>query len=433
MNVDQASTTWSNSIKRPLEVFTISIYPGHLSEDAISWPVQATSETKAECIVNVLVEKLQLNRSTGYVLAEVRASGGEEWILDPGECPVQRMMLWPRTALNSSTRKPEKGEKASSVQPDPPEYRFLLREKCTDGSIHYKHSSAWLQEREERRMEERGFLPLRANDADDLCNLPELGEDTILVNLRTRFMRCQIYTYAGSILVAINPFRFLPIYNPRYVQLYAGRRLGELEPHIFAVADAAYHSMLRERSHQCLVITGESGSGKTQSTNFLIHHLTALSQRGYTSGVERTILGAGPVLEAFGNAKTAYNNNSSRFGKFIQVNYWDNGTVRGAVVEKYLLEKSRLVSQEKRERNYHVFYYLLAGMSEDEKAALHLSHPSAYTYLTHKERHGHPNVNGQDTAEMNLGAGDSEELKHDYERLKLAMEMVGFLPETCKQ
>uniref|UniRef100_A0A8C4QM19 Myosin motor domain-containing protein n=1 Tax=Eptatretus burgeri TaxID=7764 RepID=A0A8C4QM19_EPTBU len=261
-------------------------------------------------------------------------------------------------------------------------------------------------------MEERGFLPLRANDADDLCNLPELGEDTILVNLRTRFMRCQIYTYAGSILVAINPFRFLPIYNPRYVQLYAGRRLGELEPHIFAVADAAYHSMLRERSHQCLVITGESGSGKTQSTNFLIHHLTALSQRGYTSGVERTILGAGPVLEAFGNAKTAYNNNSSRFGKFIQVNYWDNGTVRG---------------------NYHVFYYLLAGMSEDEKAALHLSHPSAYTYLTHKERHGHPNVNGQDTAEMNLGAGDSEELKHDYERLKLAMEMVGFLPETCKQ
>uniref|UniRef100_UPI00358DF983 unconventional myosin-IXa-like isoform X3 n=1 Tax=Myxine glutinosa TaxID=7769 RepID=UPI00358DF983 len=432
MNVDQASTSRSNSIKRPFEVFTISIYPGHLSEDTIAWPVQATIETKAECIVNVLVEKLQLNRSTGYVLAEVRASGGEEWILDPGECPVQRMMLWPRTALNPSTRKLEKGEKASSVQPDPPEYRFLLREKCTDGSIHYKHSSAWLQEREERRMEERGFLPHRANDTDDLCTLPELSEDAILVNLRTRFMRCQIYTYAGSILVAINPFRFLPIYNPRYVQLYAGRRLGELEPHIFAVADAAYHSMLRERSHQCLVITGESGSGKTQSTNFLIHHLTALSQRGYTSGVERTILGAGPVLEAFGNAKTAHNNNSSRFGKFIQVNYWDNGTVRGAVVEKYLLEKSRLVSQEKRERNYHVFYYLLAGMSEEEKAALHLSHPSAYTYLTH-ERHGQPNINGQDAAEMDWGTGDSEELKHDYERLKLAMEMVGFLPETCKQ
>lgn len=126
--------------------------------------------------------------------------------------------------------------------------------------------------------------------------------------------------------------------------------------------------MLRRRINQCVVISGESGSGKTESTNLLLHHLTALSQKGsHGSGVEQTILGAGPVLEAFGNAKTKHNNNSSRFGKFIQVNYKENGMVHGAVVQKYLLEKSRIVSQAKSERNYHVFYYLLAGASQHDK------------------------------------------------------------------
>uniref|UniRef100_A0A3B3DGI0 Myosin motor domain-containing protein n=1 Tax=Oryzias melastigma TaxID=30732 RepID=A0A3B3DGI0_ORYME len=168
------------------------------------------------------------------------------------------------------------------------------------------------------------------------------SSDGILNNLRSRFYKKEIYTYAGSILIAINPFKFLPIYNPKYVKMYENHQLGKLEPHIFAIADVAYYAMLRKKVNQCIVISGESGSGKTQSTNFLIHCLTALSQKGYASGVERTILGAGPVLEAFGNAKTAHNNNSSRFGKFIQVNYLESGVVRGAVVEKYLLEKSRL-------------------------------------------------------------------------------------------
>lgn len=126
--------------------------------------------------------------------------------------------------------------------------------------------------------------------------------------------------------------------------------------------------MLRKRTNQCIVISGESGSGKTESTNLLLHHLTALSQKGtHGSGVEQTILGAGPVLEAFGNAKTKFNNNSSRFGKFIQVNYKENGAVHGALVQKYLLEKSRIVSQVTNERNYHVFYYLLDGLAPEEK------------------------------------------------------------------
>eukprot|EP00069_Balaena_mysticetus_P017995 bmy_10978T0 len=293
------------------------------------------------------------------------------------------MMLWPRMALENRLS----GE----------DYRFLLREKNVDGSIHYGSLQSWLRVTEERRrMMERGFLPQpQQKDFDDLCSLPDLNEKTLLENLRNRFKHEKIYTYVGSILIAINPFKFLPIYNPKYVKMYDNHQLGKLEPHIYAVADVAYHAMLQRKRNQCIVISGESGSGKTQSTNFLIHHLTALSQKGFASGVEQIILGAGPVLEAFGNAKTAHNNNSSRFGKFIQVNYQETGTVLG---------------------NYHVFYYLLAGASEEERLAFHLKQPEEYHYLN------------QDCFTV-----EGEDLRHDFERLQLAMEMVGFLPKTRRQ
>uniref|UniRef100_A0A182K1V4 Phorbol-ester/DAG-type domain-containing protein n=1 Tax=Anopheles christyi TaxID=43041 RepID=A0A182K1V4_9DIPT len=167
----------------------------------------------------------------------------------------------------------------------------------------------------------------------------------------------------------------------------------------------------------CIVISGESGSGKTESTNFLLHHLTALSQKGaHGSGVEQTILSAGPVLEAFGNAKTAHNNNSSRFGKFIQVNYRENGMVQGAVVQKYLLEKSRIVSQGHYERNYHVFYYLLSGATEAERDALHLLPAEKYHYLNAK----------------NLTLENCDE-KYEFSRLKQSMEMVGFSAEKQRR
>ncbi|NXM10555.1 MYO9A protein, partial [Ploceus nigricollis] len=283
---------------------------------------------------------------------------------------------------------------------------------------------------------ERGFLPQpQQKDYDDLCGLPDLNEKTLLENLRNRFKQEKIYTYVGSILIVINPFKFLPIYNPKYVKMYDNHQLGKLEPHIYAVADVAYHAMLQRKKNQCIVISGESGSGKTQSTNFLIHHLTALSQKGFASGVEQIILGAGPVLEAFGNAKTAHNNNSSRFGKFIQVNYQETGTVRGAYVEKYLLEKSRLVYQEHNERNYHVFYYLLAGASEEERSAFHLKQPEEYHYLNQMTKK--PLRQSWDDycydSEPDCFSVEGEDLKHDFERLQLAMEMVGFLPKTRRQ
>uniref|UniRef100_UPI00398EA2C2 unconventional myosin-IXAa isoform X2 n=1 Tax=Pristiophorus japonicus TaxID=55135 RepID=UPI00398EA2C2 len=402
--------------------FTLRVYPGSIAEGTIYCPVTARKNTSAAEVIDILLYKLQLEKTKCYVLAEVKEFGGEEWILNPTDCPVQRMMLWPRNALEN---------RFSSE-----DYRFLLREKNLDGSIHYSNLQSWLRVTEERRrMTERGFLPPpQQKDYNDLCNLPDLNEKALLDNLRNRFKQEKIYTYVGTILIAINPFKFLPIYNPKYVKVYDNHQLGKLEPHIYAIADVAYHAMLQRKKNQCIVISGESGSGKTQSTNFLIHHLTALSQKGFASGVEQIILGAGPVLEAFGNAKTAHNNNSSRFGKFIQVNYQETGTVRGAYVEKYLLEKSRLVNQEHNERNYHVFYYLLAGASEEEKKSFHLLEPEEYHYLNQMTKKPlRQTWDDYYDSEPDSFTVEGEDLKHDFERLQLAMEMVGFLPKTRKR
>ncbi|XP_077661566.1 unconventional myosin-IXb isoform X2 [Eretmochelys imbricata] len=383
--------------------YNLHIYPQLSTESTTCCSVTATKDSTTSDVIKDVIHILNLDVSKHYVLVEVKESGGEEWVLDLNDSPVHRVLLWPR--------------RAQDEHPQNDGYYFLLQERDTDGTIKYVHMQLVSKEKDARRLVERGFLPWHQEDFDDLCNLSNLTETTLLENLKRRFLKHKIYTYAGSILIAINPFKFLPIYNPKYVKMYENHQLGKLEPHIFAIADVAYHTMLKKHVNQCIVISGESGSGKTQSTNFLIHCLTALSQKGYASGVERTILGAGPVLEAFGNAKTAHNNNSSRFGKFIQVNYLENGIVRGAVVEKYLLEKSRLVSQEKDERNYHVFYYLLLGVSEEERKEFHLKQPEDYFYLN----------------QHNLKIEDGEDLRHDFERLKQAMEMVGFLPATKKQ
>ncbi|KAJ7993176.1 hypothetical protein DPEC_G00269720 [Dallia pectoralis] len=383
--------------------YELLVYPRLSADCPPCCTLKVHKEATAASVIQDATSALGLDPQRLYVMAEVKECGGEEWVLESGDLPVQRILLWPR--------------KAQEQHPQREGFYFLLQERNHDGTIHYVHLPAVSQEQEVQKLAARGFLPRRQDDFDDLCNLPALNESSILDNLRNRFHKNKIYTYAGSILIAINPFKFLPIYNPKYVKMYENHQLGKLEPHIFAIADVAYYAMLRKRVNQCIVISGESGSGKTQSTNFLIHCLTALSQKGYASGVERTILGAGPVLEAFGNAKTAHNNNSSRFGKFIQVNYLESGVVRGAIVEKYLLEKSRLVSREKNERNYHVFYYLLVGATAEERKEFKLLQPEDYVYLK----------------QQNFMIEDEEDLRHDFERLQQAMEMVGFLSATKKQ
>ncbi|KAG8233488.1 hypothetical protein J437_LFUL013737, partial [Ladona fulva] len=215
---------------------------------------------------------------------------------------------------------------------------------------------------------------------EDMILLGDLHEAGILRNLLIRYRSNLIYTYTGSILVAVNPYQVLPIYTAEQIKLYKDRKIGELPPHIFAIADNSYANMKRYSQDQCVVISGESGAGKTESTKLILQYLAAIS--GKHSWIEQQILEANPILEAFGNAKTIRNDNSSRFGKYIDIHFNHEGVIEGAKIEQYLLEKSRIVSQSTDERNYHIFYCMLAGLSKEEKQKLQLEDASNYKYLT---------------------------------------------------
>ncbi|KAL8618879.1 hypothetical protein ACOMHN_000886 [Nucella lapillus] len=215
---------------------------------------------------------------------------------------------------------------------------------------------------------------------DDMISLGDLNESGILRNLFIRYMDHLIYTYTGSILVAVNPYEVLGIYTMEQIQLYRDRKIGELPPHIFAIADNAHSSMKRYQHDQCVIISGESGAGKTESTKLILQFMAAVS--GQHSWIEQQILESNPIMEAFGNAKTIRNDNSSRFGKYIDIHFTEKGVIEGAKIEQYLLEKSRIVSQAHDERNYHIFYCMLAGLSREDRGKLELQDPRHYFYLT---------------------------------------------------
>ncbi|CAI9727339.1 myosin-VIIa-like isoform X1 [Octopus vulgaris] len=215
---------------------------------------------------------------------------------------------------------------------------------------------------------------------EDMIGLGDLNEAGILRNLFIRYMDDLIYTYTGSILVAVNPYQVLSIYTPEIIQMYRDKKIGELSPHIFAIADNSYFSMKRYQQDQCVIISGESGAGKTESTKLILQFLAAIS--GQHSWIEQQILEANPIMEAFGNAKTIRNDNSSRFGKYIDIHFNSTGSIEGARIDQYLLEKSRIVNQAPDERNYHIFYCMLAGMSSAEKAQFELTDAKNYYYLT---------------------------------------------------
>ena len=211
--------------------------------------------------------------------------------------------------------------------------------------------------------------PAKFDKANDMAELTHLNEASVVHNLHMRYMSDLIYTYSGLFLVTVNPYCSLPIYTNEYINMYKGRNREDTKPHIFAMADEAFRNLVDEGQNQSILVTGESGAGKTENTKKVIQYLAAVAYSESSNKVRaqqhstlsQQILRANPILEAFGNAQTVRNNNSSRFGKFIRIEFSRTGAISGAFIDWYLLEKSRVVRINSQERNYHIFYQLLKG------------------------------------------------------------------------
>ncbi|XP_020576204.1 myosin-11-like isoform X2 [Phalaenopsis equestris] len=246
---------------------------------------------------------------------------------------------------------------------------------------------------------------------DDMTKLSYLHEPGVLQNLSTRYELNEIYTYTGNILIAVNPFQRLPhLYDIHMMEQYKGATFGELSPHVYAVADVAYRAMINEGKSNSILVSGESGAGKTETTKMLMRYLAYMGGRAATEGrtVEQQVLESNPVLEAFGNAKTVRNNNSSRFGKFVEIQFDNKGRISGAAIRTYLLERSRVCQVSHPERNYHCFYLLCAAPPE-VIARYKLGDPKSFHYL-----------NQSNCYEL-VGVSDAKE----YIATRRAMEIVG--------
>merc|ERR1719288_462798 len=240
--------------------------------------------------------------------------------------------------------------------------------------------------------------PPKYDKEEDMADLTCLNEASVLHNVKERYYSGLIYTYSGLFCVVVNPYVRLPIYTEKIIELYKGKKRHEVPPHVFAITDTAYRSMLQDREDQSILCTGESGAGKTENTKKVIQYLAHVAASKPKSSahtttdapsfddfdlgeLEQQLLKANPILEAFGNAKTVKNDNSSRFGKFIRINFDASGYIAGANIETYLLEKARIIRQAGDERSFHIFYQLLMGASKEFKSQLLLDDAKNYTFM----------------------------------------------------
>ncbi|KAK4897805.1 class II myosin [Elasticomyces elasticus] len=218
----------------------------------------------------------------------------------------------------------------------------------------------------------------------DLTLLSSISNEAINTNLNQRFKNGEIYTYIGHVLVSVNPFRDLGIYTDAVLASYQGKNRLEVPPHVFAIAEASYYNMKAYKENQCVIISGESGAGKTEAAKRIMQYIASVSggKDNSIQQIKEMVLATNPLLESFGNAKTLRNNNSSRFGKYLEIQFNAQGEPVGANVQNYLLEKSRVVGQIKDERNFHIFYQFTKGASQEHREQFGIQQPSTYTYTS---------------------------------------------------
>ncbi|XP_056428305.1 unconventional myosin-Va-like [Hyla sarda] len=306
---------------------------------------------------------------------------------------------------------PEEVWKSAEIQKDYKPGDTLLHIRLEEGSD--------LEYRLDAKTKE--LPPLRNPDIlvgeNDLTALSYLHEPAVLHNLKVRFIDSKlIYTYCGIVLVAINPYEQLPIYGADIINAYSGQNMGDMDPHIFAVAEEAYKQMARDERNQSIIVSGESGAGKTVSAKYAMRYFATVSGSDSEANVEEKVLASNPIMEAIGNAKTTRNDNSSRFGKYIEIGFDKRYRIVGAHMRTYLLEKSRVVFQAEEERNYHIFYQLCASASLPEFSALKLGNANSFHYTKQGRS---PVIDGVDDAKelrntrqacSLLGIGDQHQM-----------------------
>lgn len=289
-------------------------------------------------------------------------------------------------------------------------------------------------------------LPLLRNPpileaTEDLTSLSYLNEPAVLHAIKQRYSQLNIYTYSGIVLIATNPFdRVDQLYSQDMIQAYAGKRRGEMEPHLFAIAEEAYRLMKNDKQNQTIVVSGESGAGKTVSAKYIMRYFASVeeeisSNMGNTqhqvemSETEEKILATNPIMEAFGNAKTTRNDNSSRFGKYLEILFDDHTSIIGAKIRTYLLERSRLVYQPLNERNYHIFYQILSGLPQELKDSLKLTKPEDYFYMNQGGETSIPGVDDAKEYQITVDAlnlvGIDQEMQDGIFKILAALLHIG--------
>ncbi|KAJ5888888.1 hypothetical protein N7495_008929 [Penicillium taxi] len=340
-------------------------------------------------------------------------------------------------------------------QPDPTEgwVASEVKEKLVDGEkvqlifeLENGETKTVETTQAELQVDNNANLPPLMNPAmleasEDLTNLSHLNEPAVLQAIKLRYAQKEIYTYSGIVLIATNPFaRVDSLYVPQMVQVYAGKQRASQAPHLFAIAEEAFADMLRDKKNQTIVVSGESGAGKTVSAKYIMRYFAtressdqpgkySTSRADAISETEEQILATNPVMEAFGNAKTTRNDNSSRFGKYIEIMFDDRTNIIGAKIRTYLLERSRLVFQPLKERNYHIFYQLVAGATDEERQEYDLLPVEEFDYLN---QGGTPIIDGVDdkaeyhaTRKSMTTIGVSDQNQTDIFRILAALLHLG--------